>query len=218
MNVLYMDNMILVAVKPENVPSQADATGDPSFLAQAKEYVKQAYNKQGNVFVGLVHRLDRPAGGIMVFARNSKAAKRLSDQVRNHEFCKTYYAVVTADVDEGHLTDYLLKNRKSNTTSVVDKDTPGAKRAALSYKAVARKDGYTLLKIDLETGRPHQIRVQLSNIGAPLLGDKRYGGQPYGHMCLWAGALSIIHPVTKERMEFTAPLPGYFPVKPAEEL
>jgi 23S rRNA pseudouridine1911/1915/1917 synthase len=215
MNVLYMDNMILVAVKPENVPSQADATGDPSFLAQAKEYVKQAYGKQGNIYVGLVHRLDRPAGGIMVFARNSKAAKRLSDQVRNHEFVKTYYAVVTANVEEsGRLVDYLLKDRKSNTTSVVSKETPGAKWAAFSYERVAERDGYTLLKIDLETGRPHQIRVQLANIGAPLLGDKRYGGRPYGHMCLWAGALSVIHPVTKERMEFTAPLPEYFPVNP----
>ncbi|MGI6152626.1 MAG: RluA family pseudouridine synthase [Christensenellaceae bacterium] len=214
MNVLYVDNMILVAVKPENVPTQADATGDPSFLAQAKEYVKEKYGKTGNVYLGLVHRLDRPAGGVMVFARNSKAAKRLSDQVRRHAFIKTYFAVVTADISkEGTLKDYLLKDRKSNTTSVVDKDTPGAKKAVLSYEVAAKKDGYTLLKINLETGRPHQIRVQLANIGAPLLGDKRYGGRPYGHMCLWAGALSIIHPVTKERMEFVAEIPAYFPVK-----
>lgn len=210
--ILYEDNHVLVAVKPQNTPSQADGSGDPDFLNHLKQYIKEKYNKPGAAYLGLVHRLDRPTGGVMVFARTSKAAARLSNQLKTGEMHKTYAAVVSADIPpEAQLRDYLLKNEQTNTTSVVNKETPGAKLAVLEYETLQRAGGYFLLSVYLHTGRSHQIRVQLANIGAPLVGDVRYGGQPCEKLCLWAQKLSFIHPTTKETLSFSAPFPEYTP-------
>lgn len=213
MNILYEDNHIIVAVKPPNIPTQADSSNDESFLSQVKNYVKAKYNKPGEVYIGLVHRLDRPTSGVMIFARTSKAAKRLSDQLKNGEFQKTYSAVVTNETrDTAILTDYLYKDTAKNISKVVQKNTKGAKKAVLSYKTLARKDDQmALLEISLETGRSHQIRVQLQNVGAPILGDKKYGGDEYPYLCLQATSLSFLHPTKKEQMAFSIPLPRFFP-------
>lgn len=210
--ILYGDNHILVAVKPQNVPSQADDSGDPDFLSQLKQYVKQKYNKPGEAYLGLVHRLDRPTGGVMVFARTSKAAARLSVQLKTGEMHKTYAAIVSADIPPAaELRDYLKKDPKTNTSRIVPADAPGAKLAILQYETIQRAGGYALLSVRLQTGRSHQIRVQLAHTGAPLAGDVRYGGAPCEKLCLWAHMLSFIHPITKEPLTFSAPLPGYAP-------
>ncbi len=210
--ILFEDNHILVAVKPQNMPSQADASGDPDFLSELKRYVKQKYNKPGEAYLGLVHRLDRPTGGVMVFARTSKAAARLSGQLKTGEMHKTYAAIISADIPTAmQLTDYLKKDPKTNTSAVVSLDTPGAKQAALQYETVQKANGYALLSVQLQTGRSHQIRVQLAHIGAPLVGDVRYRGQPCEKLCLWAHTLGFIHPTTKEALSFSAPFPAYAP-------
>ena len=177
LNVLYEDNHIIVVEKPVNVLSQGDNSGDVSLLDMVKDYVKVKYNKPGNVYIGLVHRLDRPVGGAMVFAKTSKAASRLSEQVRNKTFKKTYRAVIhgTMNKESDTLKDYLYKNKKTNMVSVVNKDHKEAKNAELSYKTLDRKDGFSLVEIDLKTGRPHQIRVQFASRKHPLFGDQRYG-------------------------------------------
>lgn len=210
--ILYEDNHILVAIKPQNMPSQADESGDPDLLSQLKQYVKEKYNKPGEAYLGLVHRLDRPTGGVMVFARTSKAAARLSGQLKSGEMHKTYAAIISADTPPAaKLKDYLKKDSKSNTSSVVSADTPGAKLAILQYETVQKAGGYSLLSVGLQTGRSHQIRVQMANIGAPLVGDVRYGGVPCEKLCLWARTLSFIHPTTKEPLTFSAPYPTYAP-------
>ena len=171
LKVVYEDNHILVVIKPQNVPSQADSSKDIDMLTMCKEYIKEKYNKQGNVYVGLVHRLDRPVGGIMVFARTSKAASRLSEQVRNKTFKKTYNAVVIGNINkEGKLKDYLLKDEKKNIVKV-DKN---GKEAILNFKKLDFKNNMSLVEINLETGRSHQIRVQMSHYGYPLFGDQKY--------------------------------------------
>ncbi len=177
MDILYEDNHVIVVLKPQNVPSQADESGDKDMLTMVKEYIKEKYNKPGNVYVGLVHRLDRPTGGVMVFAKTSKAAARLTEQFKNKEAEKTYFAVVcgTLKAKQTKLVNYLLKDEKNNIVKVVPMATTGAKRAELDYTVLEEKDGFSLLKVKLETGRGHQIRVQLSTIGNPIYGDQKYG-------------------------------------------
>lgn len=209
--VLYEDNHIIVAVKPQNVPSQSDDTGDQSFQDMVRSYIREKYNKPGNVYTGLVHRLDRPAGGVMVFARTSKAASRLSKELAEHRLRKIYYAVLSGRVydlpDSGELEDWLCKDRAKNTSRVCSEKTPGAKLAKLRYQVLDRKDGLALVRIELQTGRSHQIRVQFASRDVPLAGDYRYGGTKGYPLCLWAGELSLVHPTRKEEMIFQAPLP-----------
>ena len=213
--VLYEDNHLLVVEKPANVPVQADASGDEDLLTACKGYIKDKYQKPGEVYLGLVHRLDRPVGGVMVFARTSKAAARLTEQFSAHKARKRYAAIVEgAAPAEGRLTDYLFKNESTNTTSVVPEDTPGSKQAKLSFRTLAREKGLSLLDVDLQTGRPHQIRVQLSHAGFPIHGDQRYNpnARVGEQIRLWAYALTIAHPTLKEEMTFYALPPfGEFP-------
>ncbi len=207
LNVIYEDNHIIVVEKMVNVPSQADKTGDLDMLTIIKQYLKEKYNKPGNVYLGLVHRLDRPVGGVMVFAKTSKAAARLSEQVRVKEFKKKYLVVVNGKMEnkKGILEDYLLKNEKANMSKVVSKETKNAKYAALDYEVLKYNEEIDLsvLKINLHTGRHHQIRVQLSSRNHSIYGDQKYGGRGHGkQIALWAYELTIIHPVTKEEMTF----------------
>ena len=214
--VLYEDNHLLVVQKPVNILSQGDDTNDKDMVNLLKNYVKEKYNKPGNVFIGLVHRLDRPVGGVMVFAKTSKAASRLSEQVRNKSFKKTYRAVIhgTMNKKEDTLKDYLYKNKKTNMVSVVSKNYKDAKNAELDYKTLQSKDNFSLVQIDLKTGRPHQIRVQFSSRRHPLFGDQRYGqsvnkvGQ---QIALWSYKIEITHPTTKEKMEFICEPPKEHP-------
>ncbi len=213
--VLYEDNHLLVVEKPANVPVQADASGDEDLLTACKGYIKEKYAKPGEVYLGLVHRLDRPVGGVMVFARTSKAAARLTEQFSAHRAKKRYAAIVEGSAPgEGRLADFLWKDERTNTTSVVPEGTPGAKLAKLSFRTLAREGGLSLLDVDLQTGRPHQIRVQLSHAGFPIHGDQRYNpaAQVGEQIRLWAYALTIVHPTLKEEMTFYALPPfGEFP-------
>ncbi len=214
--VIYEDNHLLVVEKPVNILSQGDDTNDKDMVNLLKQYIKEKYNKPGNVFIGLVHRLDRPVGGVMVFAKTSKAASRLSEQIRNKTFKKTYRAVIhgTMDKEESILKDYLYKNKKTNMVSVVNKNHKEAKNAELSYKTLDTKNRLSLVEIDLKTGRPHQIRVQFSSRKHPLFGDQRYGqdvnkvGQ---QISLWSYKIEIQHPTTKEKMEFICEPPKEYP-------
>lgn len=203
--ILYEDNHLLVVEKPANIPVQADASGDPDLLTMCKQYIKKAYNKPGDAYLGLVHRLDRPVGGVMVFARTSKAATRLTDQFSSHRAKKRYAAIVRGCPSaDRKLTDYLLKDEKSFTSRVVDASTPGAKKAELRYSILAKRQDCALLDVCLYTGRPHQIRVQLSHMGHPIIGDQRYGIAENGNrqIRLWAYALTITHPTLGEEMTF----------------
>jgi 23S rRNA pseudouridine1911/1915/1917 synthase len=211
-SILYEDNHVIVAVKPQNMPTQADRSHDYDFLNCIKQYVKQKYGKPGEVYIGLVHRLDRPAGGVMVFARTSKAAARLSAQIKDGSFQKHYFAITTKTIPaQGTLCDFLLKDSRRNKTSVVAPETPGAKKAVLSYQIKEQQKRFTLLDITLQTGRPHQIRVQFSHIGAPLVGDSKYGGFPSDKLALWSYAVSFLHPTKKERLSFITPPPHAHP-------
>ncbi len=202
LNVLYEDNHIIVVVKPENVLSQSDNTGDIDMLSLVKNYVKEKYNKPGNVYIGLVHRLDRPTGGIMVFARTSKAASRLSDEIKNNKMNKSYLAVVpNFHSKSGTYTDYLEKKDNGNTI-VTDKDH--GKYAELNYELISEKDNLSLVKINLITGRHHQIRVQFSSRGYSLYGDQRYGKDDKKQLALFCYKLEFTHPVTKEKLTFTS--------------
>lgn len=215
LKILYEDNHLLVVEKPVNIPVQADASGDPDFCSVCRAYLKEAGNKQGDAYIGIVHRLDRPVGGVMVFAKTSKAADRLTKQFKGHDARKHYVAIVDAESPcGGKLTDYLLKNEKTNTTSVVPEGTENAKLAKLSYRTIGRERGHSLLDVTLYTGRSHQIRVQLSHAGLPLLGDQRYHPDAIRasrekdrefkrtQICLWAYALTIQHPTLNEEMTF----------------
>ena len=207
MEVIFEDNHIIVVLKPQNVPTQADESGDKDMLSMVKEYIKQKYNKPGNVFVGLVHRLDRPTGGVMVFAKTSKAASRLSEQFRNKEAEKTYLAVVTGVLKnhKSKLVNYLLKDEKNNKVKVVPMSTAGAKRAELDYEELEEKEGFHLLKVKLGTGRGHQIRVQLATMGNPIFGDQKYAiNMPKANLNLFATELRFRHPVSKDIMVFRA--------------
>lgn len=201
LEILYEDNHVIVVFKPSNILSQADITNDKDLLTMVKEYIKEKYHKLGNVYVGLVHRLDRPVQGIMVFAKTSKAASRLSKQVQNHDFEKQYLAIINGIIPEkeGEFSDYLLKLDNGNT---VVSDCIHGKESILKYKVINEKDNYSLVEIKLITGRHHQIRVQFSSRGYPLVGDNRYGKSDFKEICLCSYYLSFLHPVTKEKLEF----------------
>lgn len=207
LNIIYEDNHIIVVEKPVNIPSQGDKTGDIDILTLIKQYLKEKYNKPGEVYLGLVHRLDRPVGGVMVFAKTSKAAARLSEQVRVKDFKKKYLVVVNGKMEEkkGILEDYLLKNEKANMSKVVKEGTKNSKLASLEYEVLKynREIDLSVLKIDLHTGRHHQIRVQFSSRNHSIYGDQKYGTRGRGkQLCLWAYKLSFIHPTTKEKLTF----------------
>lgn len=207
--VLYEDNHLLVVVKPPNIPSQADASGDEDMLSALKRYIGEKYHRSGAVYLGLVHRLDRPVGGVMVFARTSKAASRLSESFRSHEQDRRYLAVVEGELkEETALTDYLLKDGKTGMVRCVAKSASGAKEARLKTTPLAFKENLTLTQVQLFTGRSHQIRVQHAHAGHPLWGDMRYGhGKAGRQIALWAWALKLEHPTKKEEMAFFAPPP-----------
>ena len=207
LKVIYEDNHIIVVEKPVNIPSQGDKTGDVDMLTIIKEYLKEKYNKPGNVYLGLIHRLDRPVGGVMVFAKTSKAAARLSEQVRDKVFKKQYLVIANGKFDKetGVLSDYLLKNERKNMSRVVPEGTKNSKYAELDYEVLKYDEELNLsvLKINLHTGRHHQIRVQLSSRNHSIYGDQKYGGRGHGkQICLWAYELTINHPITKEEMTF----------------
>lgn len=205
-DVLYEDNHLLVAVKPPNLPAQADRSGDADLLSLMKAYIGEKYAKPGNVYLGLVHRLDRPVGGAMVFARTSKAAARLSRAFAAHAQDRRYLAVLQAEA-EGPLTlqDALLKDGRTGTVRVVPEGTPGSKTARLRTRPLARRQGMTLTEVTLYTGRAHQIRVQHAHAGLPLWGDARYGGgRPGQQIALWGALLGFEHPVRKCPMRFVS--------------
>lgn len=214
MKVIYEDNQIIVVEKESNIPSQSDKTGDMDMLTMVKSYIKEKYNKPGEVYIGLVHRLDRPVGGVMVFARTSKAASRLSEQVRNKTLKKTYIATVDGEIkdEKGFLEDYLYKDERNNMSRVVNKDKKNAKLAKLDYEVLSydAKRQLTVVKINLHTGRHHQIRVQFANFGHSLYGDQKYGVRGKGKQIrLWAYKLELEHPTKKEMMTFESEPPFY---------
>lgn len=217
-NILYEDNHLLIVEKPVNIPVQEDASGDKDLLNILKDYIKKNENKPGNVYLGLIHRLDRPVGGAIVFAKTSKAASRLSDQLRQNKIIRKYKAVVRGRMHapEKTLTDHLLKDRRKNQVSVVKAGTKGAKKAILHYRVISRdeKTDLSLLEIELETGRSHQIRVQLANAGNVLFGDQKYGRQ-YNktgqQIALWAHILEVKHPTKDEMVSVECPPPDAHP-------
>ncbi|HOQ16085.1 MAG TPA: RluA family pseudouridine synthase [Defluviitaleaceae bacterium] len=208
--ILYEDGHIIVALKPPKIPSQADKSGDKDMLSYLKEYLKEQYPMAQNPYIGLVHRLDRPVGGLMVFAKSKWANAKLSEQIQNKQFNKEYLAVVTGKPEkvQGELVDYLLKNQKLNLSKVVSKETKGAKEAILEYECLDsvefENEGWlSLLKIVLKTGRHHQIRVQLSHAGIPVWGDNKYNPafvkrREWTQIALWAYSLSFYHPKTNQ--------------------
>ncbi|HIS91042.1 MAG TPA: RNA pseudouridine synthase [Candidatus Faecisoma merdavium] len=209
MKILYEDNHLLVVVKPVNVPVCEDESKDEDLLNMLKKYLKEKYNKPGNVYLGLVHRLDRPVSGVMVFAKTSKAASRLSEQIRLKQFKKEYHAIVIGKVDKGIYKDNLLKDKKTNITKV-DKN---GKESILEYELVKYVNNYSLVKINLKTGRSHQIRVQFSYHNHPLVGDNKYNKMEVKKIpvCLFANKLTFYHPITKEELVFEQPLPNCYP-------
>ena len=204
--ILYEDNHVIVVLKPQMVACCPDESGDYNLFDCVKDYLKEAYNKPGNAFLGLVHRLDRPTGGVMVFAKTSKAAARLSEQMKNGGFEKKYYAVLcgTPSKKKAVLENYLRKNSINNTVYVCTQTEEGAKFASLEYEIKQEKAGLSLAEITLHTGRPHQIRVQTAAINCPVYGDMRYGGDKAvkGRLALWAYSLRFKHPTTGESMKF----------------
>ena len=201
LEILYEDNHLIVCVKPVGILSQEDHTKDMDMLTLLKHYIKDKYNKPGNVYLGLVHRLDRMTGGVMVFAKTSKAASRLNEQIKNHEFVKKYYALVKGVLNEsGHLENYLFKDEDEVKSYVGNKNS--GKIAILDYQVVKVQDNNTLVDISLKTGRHHQIRVQFSHINHPLVGDRLYGNDDKNNLMLYAYSLSFYHPITKELLEF----------------
>ena len=208
-DIIYEDNHLLVVNKPVNIPVQADSSKDQDLLTLLKKQLKEKYQKPGNVYLGLVHRLDRPVGGIMVFAKTSKAASRLSEQIRNNTFQKTYLAVVRGKVlNSDTFKDKLEKDQKTNIVKI----SPTGKQAELSYELLEYKDNLSLVKINLKTGRSHQIRVQFSSRNHPLYGDQKYNpNTPKDQIALFAHRLEFIHPTTKEVVKFELPKPNRYP-------
>ncbi len=207
LKVLFEDNHIIVVEKPANIPSQGDKTGDKDMLSIIKEYLIKKYNKKGDAYLGLVHRLDRPVGGVMVFAKTSKAASRLSEGVRNKEFSKRYLVIVDGKMEneKGVFEDYLVKNEKTNLSKVTDEKNKNAKKASLDYEVIKYNEetNLSLVKVNLHTGRHHQIRVQFASRGHSIYGDQKYGTRGRGkQICLFAYSLSFKHPISKEEMTF----------------
>ncbi len=203
--IVYEDNHLLAINKPEGVLSQEDKTGRPDVLTLSKAYLKKEYNKPGNVFLGLLHRLDQPVTGIMLLAKTSKAASRISEQIRKRTFKKTYLAVVSGTLPpSGTLRHYLQKDSATNVVQVVKKGSKNAKLAELTYTRLQASDGFSLVEVNLITGRPHQIRVQFSEEGFPLLGDKKYGSKTTGPIALHAYSLTFSHPTLKNEITLTS--------------
>ncbi|MDJ0645837.1 MAG: RluA family pseudouridine synthase [Flavobacteriaceae bacterium] len=212
LDILYEDNHLIIINKKAGDLVQGDKTGDRPLNEIVKHYIKEKYKKPGNVFLGVVHRLDRPTSGALIFARTSKALERLNKMLRDKNIKKTYWAVVKSrpEKDTDTLVNYLKKNPKNNKSTVFTKETKGSKRAVLHYKVIKNLDNYFLLEIDLETGRHHQIRAQLSAIGAPIKGDLKYGfvrSNKDGGIHLHARKIEFIHPVSKEPLALEAPTP-----------
>ena len=207
--VLYEDNHLIAVLKPINVPTQKDSSNDIDMVSLVKDYLKKKYNKPGNVYLGLLHRLDRPVSGVLLFAKTSKAAERMTKEIKNHNVRKTYYAVVEGKVDKkGTFIDKLLKDEKTNFVRVSDK----GKEAKLEYELICYKNNYSLVKINLITGRSHQIRVQFSSRHHPLVGDSKYGNNPKNiDIALFAQTLTFTHPTTKEVLTFNLDLPNRYP-------
>jgi len=211
-NIIYEDNHILVVEKPINIPVQKDISNDIDILSILKDYIKKKYDKKGNVYLGLVHRLDRPVGGVMIFAKTSKAASRLSQQIKENKIEKIYYAIVEGvPKEKDTLIDYLIKDEKINITKTTSKEK--GKEAILEYNLIKTINNLSLVKINLKTGRSHQIRVQFSSRGYPLYGDQKYNKKatPNTNISLFAKELIITHPTTKERLIFTTNLPNFYP-------
>ncbi|GAA0430772.1 RluA family pseudouridine synthase [Lentibacillus halophilus] len=214
--VLYEDNHLLIVEKPINIPVQEDSTGDKDVLTMLKEDIKVRYQKPGNVYLALVHRLDRPVGGVMVFAKTSKAASRLSDALRRGAFDKHYLVVVrgSPSKDQALLEDYLWKDKRENKVHKVSPKQKQAKKAVLAYEVIGKTNGFSLLSVKLHTGRPHQIRVQLASIGCPIYGDQKYGqdvNRPGQQIALWSHTLSVEHPTTKDMTSANSLPPGVHP-------
>ncbi len=212
--ILYEDNHVIVCNKPAGILSQGDGSDAPDMLTILKKYIKQKYEKPGEVYLGLVHRLDRPVSGVMVFARTSKAASRLSEQIRAGKTVKCYRCIVSGTVEgEGKLENYILKDSKTNTVTVTDKPAGDAKYAVLEYKAVCSQGNMTLVNIKLGTGRSHQIRAQMAHFGHPIAGDRRYGkeGNVNYDIALQSYRFEFDHPTKKERMIFEIPVPSCAP-------
>ncbi len=212
MEILYEDNHIIAVNKTNSEIVQGDKTGDDALCDKVKEYIKRKYNKPGDVYLGVVHRIDRPVSGVVIFARTSKAATRLSKMFQDKEVKKTYWAIVKnlPDNDEGRLVHYMIKNQEKNRSSAYDSPKKNSKEAILNYKLVSSSANYHLLEVDLETGRHHQIRCQLSKIDCPIRGDLKYGAQRSlkgGGINLHARKIEFLHPVKKEKIVITAPVP-----------
>lgn len=212
MTVLYEDNHIIIVNKTTSEIVQGDKTGDKPLSEIVKEWLKEKYNKPGNVFCGVTHRLDRPVSGIVIFAKTSKALPRLNEMFKNKEVKKTYWAIVKNNPPKPQdtLINYLVKNEKQNKSYAYPTEKPDSKKAILHYKLVSQSDKYSLLEIDLETGRHHQIRCQLAKMGCPIKGDLKYGfdrSNSDGGISLHARKVSFIHPVSKNLIEVTAPVP-----------
>lgn len=213
MEVVYEDNHIIVVNKSSSEIVQGDKTGDESLSDTIKQYLKEKYAKPGNVFLGVVHRLDRPVSGLVVFAKTSKALARLNEMFRNGEVKKIYWAIVKQrpEVEEGELVHYLVRNEKQNKSYAYDREVKNSKKAVLHYRLIGCSQNYSLLEVELKTGRHHQIRCQLAKIGCPIKGDLKYGfprSNPDGSISLVARRISFIHPVSKKPIELTAPLPS----------
>lgn len=207
--IIYEDNHLLIVEKPVNVPVQEDSSGDSDLLNVLKKDLKVRYQKPGNVFLGLVHRLDRPVGGVMVFAKTSKAASRLSDCIRKNQFSRNYLAVVRGNPrqNEAILEHFLWKDTKKNQVKTVSASHPEGKKAKLEYKVLDTRQGLSLLRVKLHTGRSHQIRVQLAAEGTPLFGDQKYGqneNRPGQQIALWASDIEFPHPTHKEVVSFNS--------------
>lgn len=212
MTVLYEDNHIIIVNKTASEIVQGDKTGDTPLSEIVKQYLKEKYQKPGNVFIGVTHRLDRPVSGLVVFAKTSKALGRLNEMFRGGEVKKTYWAIVKnmPPEPEGELVHYLVRNEKQNKSYAYDSEKPGSKKAILHYRLIGRSDNYCLLEVDLKTGRHHQIRCQLAKMGCPIRGDLKYGfprSNPDGSICLHARRVRFVHPVSKEIIEVVAPVP-----------
>ena len=212
MTVVYEDNHIVVVNKTSSEIVQGDKTGDTPLSEMVKQYLKEKYNKPGNVFIGVTHRLDRPVSGLVVFAKTSKALPRLNEMFRNGEVKKTYWAIVKEcpKETEGELVHYLVRNEKQNKSYAYDKEVKNFSKAVLHYKLIGHSQNYYLLEVDLKTGRHHQIRCQLAKMGCPIKGDLKYGSprsNPDGSICLHARTVQFVHPVSKAMIRLTAPVP-----------
>ncbi len=213
MQVIYEDNHIIIVNKQPGEIVQGDKTGDRTLADDVKAYIKERYAKPGNVFLGVAHRLDRPVGGAVVFARTSKALSRLNEMFRNGDVHKTYWAIVAGRPQPGEatLTHWLVRNERLNKSFAHDSEVAGAKKAVLAYRTIGRGERYTLLEVNLMTGRHHQIRCQLAAIGCPIKGDLKYGSRrsnPDGCISLLARRVEFVHPVSKQRIVAEAPLPA----------